>query len=77
VVRLPRNVSPAAAARRSLLVDVSLGILVGTFALIIAAGIGVVGFIALLSTLLLALWYVVETAIRAARRRPKRQGASG
>jgi hypothetical protein len=69
VVRLPRNVSPAAAARRSLLVDVCLGILVGGFAVIVAAGIGVVGFIALLAALLLALWYLVETGVRAGRRR--------
>ena len=70
-MRLPRNVSPAAAARRSLLIDVCLGILVGIFVVIVAAGIGVAGFIALLAALLLALWYLVETAIRAARRRRK------
>jgi hypothetical protein len=72
VVRLPRNVSPAAAARRSLLIDVCLGILVGIFVVIVAAGIGVAGFIALLAALVLALWYLVETAIRAARRRRRR-----
>jgi hypothetical protein len=69
VVRLPRNVSPAAAARRSLLLDVCLGILVGIVAVIVAAGIGVVGFIALLAALLLALWYLVEVGVRVTRRR--------
>jgi hypothetical protein len=72
VVRLPRNVSHAAAARRSLLLDVCVGILVGIFVVIAAAGIGVVGFLALLAGLLLALWYLVETGIRSTRRRRRR-----
>jgi cobalamin synthase len=59
-VRLPRNISPAAAERRSLLVDVVLGILVGSCAIVIAAGIGVVGFFALLCILAVIPWYLLD-----------------
>jgi uncharacterized Tic20 family protein len=71
-VRLPRNVSPAAARRRSLLIDVVLGVLIGIVAISLAAGIGVVGFFALLVALLLFLWYLVETVTRSTRYRRKR-----
>jgi cobalamin synthase len=71
-VRLPRNVSPAAARRRSLLVDVVLGILVGIFAITVAAGIGVVGFFALLCALVVVSWYLIEGSIRLARRKSRR-----
>ena len=71
-MRLPRDVSPAAARRRSLLVDVVLGILVGIVAISVAAGIGVAGFFALLVALLLVLWYLIEGSIRMARRKSRR-----
>src|SRR5262249_36103320 len=69
LVRPPRNVSPGAAARRALLVDVLLGLLVGIFALVLAAGIGVVGFFGLLCALVLVPWYLLEGGVRARRRR--------
>ena len=69
---LPRNVSPAAEKRRSLLIDVCMGILVGIVVVIVASGIGVVGFFALLAALILTLWYLVETGLRSARHRLKR-----
>jgi hypothetical protein len=66
---MPRNVSPAAAERRSLLLDVLFGLLIGIFAIVIAAGIGVVGFFGLLCALVLVPWYLVDGGMRSARRR--------
>jgi hypothetical protein len=71
-VRLPRNVSPAAARRRSLLVDTLLGIAIGILAIVVAAGIGVVGFFALLCVAVLIPWYLVEGGLRGTRRRRRR-----
>jgi cobalamin synthase len=72
-VKLPRNVSPAAAERRSLLLDVLLGVLIGACAIIIAAGIGVVGFFALLCAIIVIAWYLIEGLLRGARRRRRRR----
>jgi cobalamin synthase len=72
-VKLPRNVSPAAAERRSLLLDALLGILIGLAAIVVAAGIGVVGFFALICALVVLPWYLVEGALRARRRRRGRR----
>jgi hypothetical protein len=69
VVRLPRNVSPAAARRRSLLVDALIGIAIGICAIVAAAGVGVVGFFALICVLIIVPWYLLEGGIRARRRR--------
>jgi NhaP-type Na+/H+ or K+/H+ antiporter len=69
VVKLPRNVSPAAAARRSLLVDALIGLAVAVAATVIAAGIGVVGFFALICAAVIVTWYLIEGGIRATRRR--------
>jgi hypothetical protein len=71
-VRLPRNVSPAAARRRSLLVDVVLGILIAVCAITAAAGIGVVGFFALLCAVVVVSWYLIEGSVRMARRKSRR-----
>jgi hypothetical protein len=71
-VKLPSNVSPAAAGRRALLFDACLGILVGIVVVILAAGIGVVGFFALLAALVLVLWYLADVGLRLTRRRPQR-----
>ena len=70
VMRLPRKISPAAARRRSLLFDAALGILVGAFALIVAAEIGVVGFFALLCAVVLVPWYLLDGTLGRARRNP-------
>jgi cobalamin synthase len=72
MVRPPRNVSPAAARRRSLLVDALVGIAIGICAIIAAAGVGVVGFFALICMLIIVPWYLLEGGIRARRRRPPR-----
>ena len=71
-MKLPRNVSPAAARRRSLLVDILLGTAIGICAIFVAAGVGVVGFFALICLLVIVLWFLVEGGIRAWRRRPQR-----
>ena len=68
-MRVPRHVSPAAARRRSLLVDALLGVAIGICAIVIAAGIGVVGFFAFLVILIIAPWYLLEGGLRSARRR--------
>jgi cobalamin synthase len=72
-VKLPRQVSPAAAARRALLIDVLIGIAIGIAAIIVAAGIGVVGFIALLCVIVVVSWYLLEGLLRGARRRRPRR----
>ncbi len=71
-MRPPRRISPAAARRRALLVDVALGLLLGIAAIVVAAGIGVVGFFALLCALVLVPWYLLEGGFRRTRgrRRP-------
>ncbi len=74
MVSLPKNVSPAAARRRVLLLDAVLGVLIGIVVLILAAGVGVVGFLALLCALVLLASYLVELALRVAGRR-RRPGA--
>lgn len=67
-MRLPRNVSPAAARRRELLIDTTLGVLLAIVVIVAAAGIGVVGFFGLIAALVLVLWYLLD-GLRTARRR--------
>ena len=67
-MRLPRRVSPAAAERRALLFDVLIGVVIAIAAIVVAAGIGVVGFLALICTLVLVPWYVIEGGLRRRRR---------
>jgi predicted RND superfamily exporter protein len=70
VVSLPRDISPGAAARRSLLADLLVAIALALLAFQLAAGIGVVAVVALLTILALVLWIGVEATIhRASRRR--------
>ena len=71
-MRLPRDVSPAAARRRSLLIDIVVGILIGIVAISVAAGIGVVGFVALICALVVVSWYLIEGSVRLARRKSRR-----
>ena len=68
-MRPPRNIAPAAARRRELLVDVTLGLVLAVAAIIVAAGVGVVGFFALLAALALVPWYLLDGRHRRARRR--------
>ena len=75
MVRLPRDISPGTAARRSLLADSLIAIALALLALQLAAGVGVVGFIALLVLLVVLSWIGLEAAIRSlGRRRRAREG---
>ncbi len=67
-MRLPRDISDAARARRSLLFDLLCALGLALAALALAAGIGVVGFFAALLALALLLWIGLEAAARRARR---------
>jgi hypothetical protein len=69
VVSLPRNITPGAAARRSLLADFLIALAIALVALQLAAGVGVVGFFAILALLILLLWLGIEAAIRRLTRR--------
>jgi hypothetical protein len=64
MVRLPREISPGAAARRALLADLLIALVVALVALQLAAGVGVVGFFALLMLLALGAWLGIEATIR-------------
>jgi len=73
MVRPPRDVTPGAGARRALLADSLIALLLAVVAILLAAGIGVVGFVALLVLLVLLLWIGVEAALR---RRARQAGSS-
>lgn len=68
---LPRDISPGTAARRSLLADLLAAIALTLLAFQLGAGIGVIGFIALLTTVVLLVWIGVEAAVHRVRRRGK------
>ncbi|HEY8808919.1 MAG TPA: hypothetical protein VIM28_02755 [Solirubrobacterales bacterium] len=68
---LPRDISPGTAARRSLLADLLAALALALLAFQLAAGIGVVGFLALLTTAVLLLWIGVEAVVRRVVRRGK------
>jgi hypothetical protein len=74
MVRLPRDISPGTAARRSLLADSLIAMAVALVALQLAAGVGVVGFFALLVLLILLSWIGLEAAIRGVARRRRARG---
>lgn len=85
MVSLPRDISPGTGARRSLLADLLAALALSLLAFQLAAGIGVVGFIALLTTVALLLWIGVEAAVRGVigrrtarrSRRQRRRSTSG
>ena len=77
MVRLPRDISPGTAARRSLLADSLIAIALSILALQLAAGVGVVGFFALLVLLVVLSWIGIEAAIRRVARRRRARGADG
>jgi len=69
VVGLPRNITAGAAARRSLLADALIAAALAILAILLAAGIGVVGFVALIVFLAIGGWIAVERLIKAIPRR--------
>lgn len=75
MVGLPRDISPAARSRRAFLADLLIAIVLAATAILLAAGLGVVGFFALLVLLVLCTWIGLETAIRALLRRGHRRSA--
>jgi hypothetical protein len=75
MVSLPRDVSPGARGRRSLLFDLILALALAAVAIALAAGIGVVGFFAALTALALLLWVAIEGGVRWLLRRRRRRAA--
>jgi len=75
-VRLPREISPGAAARRSLLVDLIAAVLLAAIGLIVAAGIGIVAVVSLVVLLAIFVWIGVESVVRGILRR-RRSRTSG
>jgi hypothetical protein len=72
-VRLPRDITAGAASRRALLADLVAAIALALVAITAAAGIGVVGFTALLVFLALLVWFGVEAGVRLLlRKRPEK-----
>jgi hypothetical protein len=71
MVSLPRDISPGTAARRSLLADLLAAVALALLSLQLAAGIGVVGFLALLTIATIVLSIVLEAGVRRLRRRGK------
>jgi hypothetical protein len=66
---LPRRISPAARARRALLMDSLAAIAIAIVALSLAAGLGVVGFVALPVLLLGLAWIGAERLLARRHRR--------
>lgn len=65
----PRRPSPGARARRALAIDAVLALLVAAVAFTLAAGLGVVAFIAVPILLLGLLWVGIERLTGRIRRR--------
>ncbi len=63
-MRLPKDISPAARARRALLADVLSALALTATVVLLSAGVGVIGFGATISLLLLGLWFAAERLAR-------------
>jgi uncharacterized protein (DUF58 family) len=72
VVGLPRDISPGARSRRAFFADLLIAIALAAVAILLAAGIGVVGFLALLVLLVLSIWIGLEAAVVSLMRRGRR-----
>jgi UPF0716 family protein affecting phage T7 exclusion len=75
VVGLPRDISPGARSRRAFLADLLIAVALAMVTIFLAAGIGVVGFFALLVLLVLSFWIGLEAAIRSLLRRRRRRSS--
>lgn len=71
-MRLPRDISAGAASRRRLLADLLIAIGIALVASLLAAGVGVVAFLALPTLLVLLAWIAIEAVVKGVRRRPAR-----
>jgi hypothetical protein len=69
VVRLPRDITPGQAARRALLADLVIAIVVAVAVLSLTAGLGIAAVIALPTLLIVLAWIGIEALVRRARRR--------
>jgi hypothetical protein len=69
MVSLPRNITPGARVRRDFLVDALVAALLALVAILVSAGIGVVGFGAVVIFLVLVVWVAVEYLLRLIPRR--------
>jgi hypothetical protein len=69
LVNRARRISPEAAARRSLLVDALCAIALAFAVLILCAGLGIVGVIAVLTLLAIAVWFAIEALVHRLKRR--------
>ena len=58
--------------RRALAIDLLCAIALAALALALAAGIGVIGFFALIVVLAMVLWLAIEAGVRWIRRRGRR-----
>jgi hypothetical protein len=72
-VRLPRDISAGAASRRAFVADLLIALAISITAIVLAAGIGVVGVLAALVLVVLAAWTGVEAALRWLLRRRRRR----
>jgi uncharacterized membrane protein YhiD involved in acid resistance len=77
MVRLPRDITTGARARRALLADTLAAALLALVAILVSAGIGVVGFGALAVFLVLVAWAAVEFLLRLILRRRRTAAESG
>jgi hypothetical protein len=73
VVGLLRDISPSARSRRTVFADLLIAITLAMVTTLLAAGIGVVGFFALLVLLVLSAWIGLEAAIGSLLRRRRRR----
>ncbi|HEX8754123.1 MAG TPA: hypothetical protein VF731_11975 [Solirubrobacterales bacterium] len=69
--RMPQRISPGARARRALLFDFIVAVVIALVVLQVTAGLGVVAFFGLPLFLIGLLWLAVEAAVRRLRR-PRR-----
>jgi ABC-type multidrug transport system fused ATPase/permease subunit len=66
---LPREISPGAASRRRLLADILIAIGIAFTAFVLAAGLGIIAFVALPTLLVLLVWIATEATVKGVRRR--------
>ena len=74
-MRLPRDITPAAAARRSLLADLAAAF-IAAVTIALCTGIGIVGILALTTILLISISVAVEAVARRRRRRTLGRGSN-
>ncbi len=72
-MRAPQRISPGARARRALLVDTLLALVIALTLLQLAAGLGVVAVIAIPTLLAALAWILLERLVVRARHRRYKQ----